>query len=1001
MPRGPFLSAFASTLLAAVLVLVGGAVYVTGTSSAASADPVEKCTATTGAIVVVDFRPWKGKVVRGCGVDSATGYDLLHAAGFSTVGTKKDGPAFICRLGHAENESGTQFPTPRDEPCEVTPQATAYWSYWHASQGEKTWKYSQYGAMARTPRPGDVDAWVFGGTDIGGTTGQPSFTPDEVRAKGGGTVPPDPADPPAPTVPPGRVAVEPAVKWLKGRLTDGERVVEEGAEEPNTGFTTEVALALASAQPKDTDLDKVVAFLARNTDAYAYPAGTGRAPDTNAAARLALLAVSTGRDPRAFADHDLAGDLVKHLCTAGPDSGTPTPGCTAKGDFPNAGYTDGQALGLLAVKRAGIAPPTDAVKRILDMQCESGGFTSILIRPGQNCEPEPWTTGQVLPALRAVGGQDGAVAKARSYLKRTQLKEGGFPAATGLTDGSPFTTAVAAQALRALGDTAYADAALAWLSRQQLTDGGIGFDGGETSEIHPTVHAVFAARSTSLATLPEKAEPPVVPPVDPPAGEGPDLKKGVGYLTAPARLSRGQYYAADPVSGRADFGLTIDGAYALAATGLDNAKLRGIVDFLDKGGKDAAGRTVHDWTAIGTKYAGGGSIGKTALLAQSVGRDPRAFGGKDLIAALGGSVCAAPSTLPDRSCAAKGAYAYAPSVFAQSLGIMAQLRAGESAAARAPIAYLTSLQHPSGAWPSLVPATGDSDVDSTAMAAMTLDLVGGTASRTAVDKALAWIAAQQLPDGGFPGAAGNSVNSAALAVQGLSLDAAKYSTRIAKARAFLAGQQNTDGGFNVAKEGQKGSDLRASTQAVGGTTGVSFARLNRDLTGTGPQPPGESAGGNSVGGATAGGATAGGPTAGGATTGTGTTGSASTGTATDGGAHSGGTGIVTPGESSGETSGDAGDTSGTGGTGGTGGIVDTTTGGGTTAAGGTGDGATGGIVSAGDTSGTGAAGGGLLASTGARIGALSAAAALLVAGGWALTLATRRGRTARTGGTER
>ncbi|MFJ2738902.1 prenyltransferase/squalene oxidase repeat-containing protein [Streptomyces sp. NPDC087440] len=985
------MTGFLSAVLAALVFVVGGAAFVTGTSSPAAADPVEKCTATTGAVVVVDFRPWKGKVVRGCGVELTTGYDLLHAAGFSTAGTKKDGPAFVCRLGHGTNDAGKQYPTPEQEPCVVTPQATGYWSYWHASQGQQKWTYSQWGAMARKPQPGDVEAWVFGGTDIGGTKGQPSFTPDEVRAKGGGTTPPDPADPPAPTVPPGAVDPAKAVTWLKSRLTDGERVVEEGATDPNPWFTTEIALALAAVDAKSADLAKVTAFLVKNADGYAYPAGKDQAPETNAAARLALLATATGGDPRAFAGHDLAGDLVKHLCTAGPDSGTPTPGCSARGDFPNAGYSDGQALGVLAVRRAGLTPPADAVKRLLDVQCDNGGFTSVLILPGQNCEPEPWTTGQVVLALHAVGGQDQALAKARSYLKKTQLRDGGFPAGTGMTEGSPFSTVVAAQALRALGDTAYADAALAWVSRQQLTDGGLGFDGGTTSEIYPTVHAVFAARGTSLETLPEKAAPPVVvPPVDPPAGEGPDLKKGVGYLTAPANLVRGAYYAADPVSGRADFGLTIDGAYALAATGLDNAKLRGIVDFLDRGGKDAAGRTVHDWTAVGTKYAGGGSIGKTALLAQSVGRDPRAFGGQDLIAALGKAVCAGPSKAPDAGCAAKGAYSYAPSVFSQSLGIMAQLRAGEKAAAREPIAYLASLQHASGAWPSLVPATGDSDVDSTAMAAMALDLVGDAPSKSAVNKALGWIAGQQLADGGFPGAAGNSVNSAALAVQGLSLDAPKYAAQIAKARKFLAGQQNADGGFNVAKEGQKGSDLRASTQAVGGTTGISFARLERDLTGTKPQPPGQTNGGTSTGTSAGptGGVTTGGTASTGGTGGTDSTGGDSAGTATGG--------IVTPGEASGETGGIVDTSAGTdtGSPGAADAGTGTTTG--TTTTGTTAATTTGGIVTAGALAGTGTTGG-PLASTGAQITGVAAAAALLVAVGWAVTATARRRRTAAIG----
>ncbi|WP_234102236.1 prenyltransferase/squalene oxidase repeat-containing protein, partial [Streptomyces venezuelae] len=329
--------------------------------------------------------------------------------------------------------------------------------------------------------------------------------------------------------------------------------------------------------------------------------------------------------------------------------------------------------------------------------------------------------------------------------------------------------------------------------------------------------------------------PPTTGPTAPPAGEGPDLKKGSAYLADHKRLIQGRYYEGSPRF--ADYGMTIDGAYALAATGHDNATLRNIVDFLDKGGRDASNRGVHDWTKIGTKYAGGGFIGKTAVLAETVGRDPRNFGGKNLIAALAQGTCAAATPAEPRKCAGKGNYTYANSVFSQSLGIIAQVRAGETAAAAQPVTYLKSLRDPeSGAWPSLIGEPSDIEVDSTAMAAMTLDLLPDADSRASVDRALVWLADQQLPDGGFPGASGNSVNSAALAVQGLSLDAEKYRAEIAKARKFLASQQNKDGGFNVTKGGQPGSDVRASTQAVGGATGISFGVLTRDMSGTTPEP---------------------------------------------------------------------------------------------------------------------------------------------------------------------
>ncbi|MFD4028392.1 prenyltransferase/squalene oxidase repeat-containing protein [Streptomyces sp. NPDC058576] len=854
-----------SLITAGAVAFAASVAFVTGAGPAV-ADPVEECTATKGAIVAVDFGPFGGDVVRGCDTTPTTGYDLLHDGGFSTEGTQHDGDGFICRIGTGSFNSGTQYPTPATEDCVLTPQATAYWSYWIASPGQETWSYSPLGAMSRKPKAGDVDAWVFGGTDIGGSTGRPAFTPDEVRAGGGAT--PGPTD--GPSVPAGEIDVPAAARWVSGQLRDGTHVVDEGAEAPDDFLTTEAAYALAAANGKGPALDKVAAHLATRVGAYAYPNGTDAAPDAAAAARLALVAEITEGDPRDFGGRDLLGDLAQHVCPAGPEAGSPAPGCTAKGDFHGADYADGQALAVLALLRGGVEPPADAVTRLTQLVCQDGSVTSILIRPGENCDGDPMTTGLVALVLKEAGGQDAVVAKARTYLKKAQLRSGAFPPYNGATTGSVAASAYAAQALRALGDGGAADAAVAWLSREQLDGGGFGFDEGATDPaLYATGPGVLAGAGVDLVTLVAKAPEPTPPPTTPPAtggpttrpatrppGVGPDLKKGIAYLTRPANLHQGRYYRADKKTGRADFGLTIDGAFALAATGHDDNALRTVVDFLEQGGKDGEGRALHDWTGVGAKHALGGSMGKAAVLAQVVERDPRDFGGQDLIAGLADAVCEKPSTAPDRSCAAKGAYTYAPSVFAHSLGIMAQVRAGEEKAAEAPITYLASLQHTSGAWPSLIPATGDSEVDSTAMAAMTLDLVPGDAHAPAVDKAVAWLAAQQLPDGGFPGASGNSVNSAGLAVQGLSLKAEKYDKQITKALKFLAARQNRDGGFDVAKEGQRGSDIRASAQAVGGATGISFGTLTRSLEGTTPNPapssapvivtPGDGAGGGMV-----------------------------------------------------------------------------------------------------------------------------------------------------------
>lgn len=293
-------------------------------------------------------------------------------------------------------------------------------------------------------------------------------------------------------------------------------------------------------------------------------------------------------------------------------------------------------------------------------------------------------------------------------------------------------------------------------------------------------------------------------------------------------LVDGHSYESSP--GFADFGMTIDGLFALAATGGADDTLASISDFLQHG-KDAGGRGIDAWTLIGTSYAQGGSLAKEAVAAEVLGADPRSFGGHDLIAALDATICAKADT--SGGCAAKDDYAYATSVFSQSLGVIAQIRAGDADRAAGPIAYLESLQDADGAWPSLIPSGGDQDADSTAMAMMALDLVPGDAAARAVAKGGTWLAGKQLPNGGFHGAAGDSVNSAALAIQGLSLDGAgggTYTGQIAKARAFLAAEQNPDGGFRVASDAdQTTSDLRASTQALGGAVGTSFGTLLRDL----------------------------------------------------------------------------------------------------------------------------------------------------------------------------
>lgn len=300
----------------------------------------------------------------------------------------------------------------------------------------------------------------------------------------------------------------------------------------------------------------------------------------------------------------------------------------------------------------------------------------------------------------------------------------------------------------------------------------------------------------------------------------PDVDTAAGYLVN--QLVDGNHY--EPFGpGFADVGLTIDGGLALAATGTDDATLGAITDYVQA--------HVSDFTFLGenSEYADGGSIGKVALLAEVTGRDPRAFGGFNLIHEIDSRVCAGVDVA--KGCAGAGNYENASSVFKQSLGLIAQLRASDLANAKPAATYLESIQRSSGGFPSTIPPTGnDSDTDSTGMAAMALALVPGATARDDLARALAWLASQQNSSGGFPGASGVSVNSAAVVIQALRLDAQTYAAQITKAESFLASEQNTDGGFNVAVGSESyGSDVRASAQALGGAIGTPFGSLLDDL----------------------------------------------------------------------------------------------------------------------------------------------------------------------------
>jgi hypothetical protein len=158
--------------------------------ASARALPVTGCSSSSSATVVVDFGPFGGPLLRACGSTPTTGFALLNQGGWHTSGTAHDGPAFVCRIGYAGFHHGTQYPTPAQQACINTPPVNAYWTYWQAGPGQKTWHYSQQGAPTTHPQPGSISLWIFGGTNLSGTAGSavPAITPASLRRATVGTV---------------------------------------------------------------------------------------------------------------------------------------------------------------------------------------------------------------------------------------------------------------------------------------------------------------------------------------------------------------------------------------------------------------------------------------------------------------------------------------------------------------------------------------------------------------------------------------------------------------------------------------------------------------------------------------------------------------------------------------------------------------------------------------------------------------------------------------------
>lgn len=267
-----------------------------------------------------------------------------------------------------------------------------------------------------------------------------------------------------------------------------------------------------------------------------------------------------------------------------------------------------------------------------------------------------------------------------------------------------------------------------------------------------------------------------------------------------------------------DAGLTADGVYALAAAGVGKSTATKAAAWLAQ--PDQLSFLVGDGET--ESYVGG--LVKLALVAQTLGTDPREFADVDLLERL--------AALQEES----GRYRDKTdpewdqtNAFTQALAIIVLKRA--ALPYDKGLAYQVSTQCPDGGFPiAFGQPTCKSDVDGTAMVLQALLAVG---EKSASPKALAWLVAQQKADGGFPSAtAGSNSNSTGLAVG--ALVAGGRAEAADKAVAYLKSLQVGCTG----PEAQRGAvaydstgfevypAVRATTQAMLGLAKVSLADVS-------------------------------------------------------------------------------------------------------------------------------------------------------------------------------
>lgn len=188
--------------------------------------------------------------------------------------------------------------------------------------------------------------------------------------------------------------------------------------------------------------------------------------------------------------------------------------------------------------------------------------------------------------------------------------------------------------------------------------------------------------------------------------------------------------------------------------------------------------------------SGESAAAKLAVVAVATGKDPKAFGGVDLVAKIKAGI------KPD------GAFGAFPGPFASGMAMVALARAGEEIPATMTTYLLTYRATDNGF--SYQPKQATGDADNTALAV--LGLQAAKSSDPALAAAIAWLETNQQADGSWAGYA--PVNSTGVSAGLVSGD------RQDKAAQYVISHQLPTGALKTGEKGKDEPNLMATVQGI-------------------------------------------------------------------------------------------------------------------------------------------------------------------------------------------